>query len=92
MLITKRWSLYTNEESIVGVLKALTQEKTFFLFSDDIKVGMCTWIKEEEVWYVYFDATPRRFERIIQALTELGTFERHANLNGLYFTMKGSQK
>lgn len=89
MLFTKRWSLYTNEQSVVGVLKALNQEKSM-IFSDYLAAGVCGWTDIPDVWYVYFDATPKRFVRIVQALTEFGKLGKITNPNGLYFTMKES--
>lgn len=89
MLFTKRWSLYTNEKSVVGILKALNLEKSW-IFSDNIAASVCGWTDEPDTWVVYFDATPKRFGRIIQALTELGSLQKHTNPNGLYFTIEES--
>ena len=68
---------------------ALNQERSWW-FDYDIATYVINGTDERNIWEVYFNATPKKFSRILQALTEFGKFGRITDPNGLYFTMEES--
>ena len=70
-IFKKTREFIVEEKDVIDVLKAINKHLGWL----DGQVGNCGWAEEPTKWFITFDATDKKYGRIINDLNEIGEFK-----------------